>query len=227
MRNRWILSLAVAVGLCAGWAAAQDPAPQAGGSLVVAITAEPPGWDPSASTSQEIPRVVYDNVMQGLVRFDRTGAIVPALATEWNVSDDGLTWTFRLREGVTFHDGSAFDTADVIEKFERAMDPDSGHTNSQYYEAIESVEAVDENTVAFHLSRPSSSLLYNLARPDSVINPSGTAETQRTQPVGTGPFTFAEYVPGSHVRLDRFDGYWEEGLPYLDSATFRIISDPN
>ncbi|HEX7001433.1 MAG TPA: ABC transporter substrate-binding protein [Trueperaceae bacterium] len=227
MRTRWIFSLAAAIGLCASWALAQDPAPQAGGSLIVAITAEPPGWDPSASTSQEIPRVVYDNVMQGLVRFDRTGAIVPALATEWSVSDDGLTWTFELRDGVTFHDGSAFDTADVIEKFERAMDPDSGHTNSQYYEAIESVEAVDENTIAFHLSRPSSSLLYNLARPDSVINPSGTAESQRTQPVGTGPFTFAEYVPGSHVRLDRFDGYWEEGLPYLDSATFRIISDPN
>ena len=220
------VALAAAL-LAAGVAVAQDPAPVSGGSIVVAITAEPPGWDPSASTSQEIPRVVYDNVLQGLVRFDRTGEIVPALATTWETSEDGLTWTFHLREGVTFHDGSAFDAADVVEKFERATDPDSGHTNAQYYEAIESVEAVDDHTVAFHLSRPNSSLLYDLARPDSVINPSGTAETQRTQPVGTGPFVFAEYVPGSHVRLERFDGYWEEGLPYLDSAEFRIMSDAN
>ena len=227
MRNFRILVLTAVLGICAGFAMAQDPAPQAGGSLAVAITAEPPGWDPSVSTSQEIPRVVYDNVLQGLVRFDRTGEIVPALATEWSVSEDGLTWTFELRQGVTFHDGSSFDPEDVVEKFERAMDPDSGHTNSQYYESIESIEAVDEDTVAFHLSGPSSSLLYNLARPDSVINPSGTAATQAAQPVGTGPFVFAEYAPGSHVTLERFDSYWEEGLPYLDSATFRIISDPN
>lgn len=213
--------------LAAGVAAAQDPEPVSGGHVVVAITAEPPGWDPSASTSQEIPRVVYDNVLQGLVRFDRTGEIVPALATSWETSEDGLTWTFHLREGVRFHDGSDFDAEDVVEKFTRAADPESGHTNSQYYEAIESVEAIDPLTVAFHLSRPSSSLLYDLARPDSVINPAGKADTQRTQPIGTGAFRFAEYVPGSHVRLERFEDYWEEGLPYLDSAEFRIISDAN
>ncbi|HLV11886.1 MAG TPA: ABC transporter substrate-binding protein [Trueperaceae bacterium] len=224
--NRLSVALAATL-LVGGLAAAQDPAPTRGGHVVVAITAEPPGWDPSASTSQEIPRVVYDNVMQGLVRFDRNGEIVPALATSWETSEDGLTWTFHLREGVTFHDGSAFDAADVVEKFERAIDPESGHTNAQYYEAIASIEAVDDHTVVFHLSRPSSSLLYNLARPDSVINPSGTAETQRSQPVGTGAFVFAEYVPGSHVRLERFADYWEEGLPYLDSAEFRIVSDPN
>src|SRR5690606_16843088 len=136
---------------------AQEPAPVEGGAITVAITAEPPGWDPSASTSQEIPRVVYHNVLEGLVRFDRTGAIVPALATEWNTSEDGLTWTFTLRDDVTFHDGSPLTTADVIAKFERAMDPDSGHTNAAYYEAIESVTAPDETTVVFTLSRPSSS----------------------------------------------------------------------
>ncbi|HEX7040428.1 MAG TPA: ABC transporter substrate-binding protein [Trueperaceae bacterium] len=227
MTARTLKVVLTAALLAAGVAAAQDPAPVRGGSIVVAITAEPPGWDPSASTSQEIPRVVYDNVLQGLVRFDGDGQIVPALATSWETSDDGLTWTFQLREGVKFHDGSDFDAADVVEKFERAADPDSGHTNHQYYEAIESVEAIGDHEVAFHLSRPNSSLLYNLARPDSVINPSGKAETQRTQPIGTGPFVFAEYVPGSHVRLERFEDYWEEGLPYLDSAEFRIISDPN
>src|SRR5690554_1058756 len=227
-----LLALVAAAAMLLGAAfaqdtAGQDPAPVAGGSLTVAITAEPPGWDPSASTSQEIPRVVYHNVLEGLVRFDRTGEIVPALATEWTTSDDGLTWTFTLRDGVLFHDGSPLTTEDVIAKFERAMDPDSGHTNPGYYEAIESVTAPDDSTVEFHLSRPSSSLLYNLARPDSVINPAANAENQRSNPIGTGPFVFAEYVPGSHVTLEKFEDYYLDGVPYLDSATFRIISDPN
>src|SRR5690606_327813 len=146
MRHSRNLVLTTVLGICPGFSLAQDAAPQARGSPAVPNTAEPPGWDPSVSTSQEIPRVVYDNVLQGLVRFDRTGEIVPALATEWSVSEDGLTWTFELRQGVTFHDGSSFDPEDVVEKFERAMDPDSGHTNSQYYESIESIEAVDERS---------------------------------------------------------------------------------
>ncbi len=227
MHRLFVVACALGIGL-AGLALAQEAAPVHGGSVTVAIVADPPGWDPSVSTSQEIPRVVYHNVFEGLVRFDEDGEIVPALATDWQVSDDGLQWTFTLRSGVTFHDGSPFTVDDVIAKFERAMDPDSGHTNPGYYAAIESVEsAMDGTAVVFTLERPSRSLLYNLARPDSIIYPAGTHETQRTQPIGTGPFRFARYVEGSEVRLERFDDYYEEGLPYLDEVVFRIISDPN
>jgi peptide/nickel transport system substrate-binding protein len=209
-------------------ALAQDPPPAHGGTVSVGIVADPPGWDPSASTSQEIPRVVYHNVFEGLVRFDADGEIVPALATDWSVSDDGLTWTFTLRTGVKFHDGSDFTVDDVIAKFERAMDPDSGHTNPAYYAAIESVAAAQDGTaVVFQLSQPSRSLLYNLARPDSIIYPAGSEDTQRSQPVGTGPFRFASYVEGSEVRLERFDDYYVDGVPYLDAVVYRIISDPN
>ncbi len=224
-----LIALACALGVAlAGLALAQEAAPVYGGSVTVAIVADPPGWDPSASTSQEIPRVVYHNVFEGLVRFDADGEIVPALATDWQVSDDGLQWTFTLRSGVMFHDGSAFTVDDVIAKFERAMDPDSGHTNPGYYAAIESVEsAMDGTAVVFTLERPSRSLLYNLARPDSIIYPAGTHETQRTQPIGTGPFRFARYVEGSEVRLERFEDYHQDGLPYLDEVVYRIISDPN
>jgi peptide/nickel transport system substrate-binding protein len=224
-----LTALACALGVAlVGLALAQGPAPVHGGSLTVAIVADPPGWDPSASTSQEIPRVVYHNVFEGLVRFDADGEIVPALATDWEVAGDGLTWTFTLRPGVVFHDGSDFTADDVIAKFERAMDPDSGHTNPGYYAAIESVEsAMDGTAVVFTLERPSRSLLYNLARPDSIIYPAGTHETQRTQPIGTGPFRFARYVEGSEVRLERFEDYHQDGLPYLDEVVYRIISDPN
>ena len=208
-------------------ASSQDtPEPVYGGEVVVSIAAEPPGWDPSASTSQEIARVTYHNVYEGLVRIDRNGDIVPQLAESWEVSNDGLTWTFTLREGVTFHDGSEFDADDVVAKFERAIDPDSGHTHPEYYEAIESVTG-EGNRVTFTLSKPASSLLYNLARPDSVIAPSEKLETQRSQPVGTGPFVFADYLEGSEVRLERFEDYYMEGVPYLNSVTFRIIEDPN
>jgi peptide/nickel transport system substrate-binding protein len=209
-----------------GLALAQAPAPTYGGSVTAAIVAEPPGWDPTVSTSQEIARVTYHNVFEGLVRFDRTGAIVPALATSWTVSEDGLRWEFTLREGVKFHDGSDFTAEDVIYKFERAKDPDSGHTNPAYYRAIESVTA-EGNVVIFTLSEPNASLLYNLARPDSIIYPAGTEATQRSQPIGTGPFRFVSWIPGSEVRLERFEDYYLEGVPYLDAVTFRIISDPN
>ncbi|HET8985759.1 MAG TPA: ABC transporter substrate-binding protein [Trueperaceae bacterium] len=222
-----VLAAVLAGAVLLGSAFAQDPAPVYGGTITVGITAEPPGWDPSASTSQEIPRVVYHNVYEGLVRFDRTGAIVPALATGWRTSEDGLTWIFTLRQGVLFHDGTPLTTGDVIAKFERAMNPDSGHTNAAYYAAIDSVTAPDDSTIVFTLKQPSSSLLYNLARPDSIIYPAAKADTQRAQPIGTGPFRFVEYVPASHVTLEKFDDYYLDGVPYLDSATFRIISDPN
>jgi len=212
-------------------ASAQDaeaPLPQPGGEVVVSIVAEPPGWDPTVSTSQEIARVTYGNVYEGLVRIDRNGEIVPALAESWTVSEDGLTWTFQLKEGVTFHDGSPFTAEDVVAKFERAIAPDTTYAHPEYYEAIEgvAVAAEGENTVVFTLSEPSSSLLYNLARPDSIIYPAGTEEAQRTQPVGTGPFRFAEWVRGSEVRLEKFEDY--HGTPaYLDAVTFRIIEDTN
>jgi peptide/nickel transport system substrate-binding protein len=220
--------LALATILAALAVAQEDPAPVAGGELVVAITADPPGWDPTVSTSQEIPRVVYHNVFEGLVRFDRDGAIVPALAEAWTVSEDGRTVTFEVRRGVTFHDGTPLTLGDIVAKFERAMDPDSGHTNAAYYEAIESVEAdEDAHTVTFRLSQPRRSLLYDLARPDSIIYPAGSVETQRSQPIGTGPFRFVSYREGSEVRLERFDDYYLDGVPYLDAVTFRIMGDPN
>ncbi len=224
-RAFWAAVLAFA--LLAGTALAEDPAPVTGGTVTVAITADPPGWDPTASTSQEIPRVMYNNVFEGLVRFDRTGAIVPGLAESYDVSEDGLTWTFHLRKGVKFHDGSDFSSADVVAKFERAQDPDSGHTHPEYYAAITNIAAPDANTVVLTLSQPSRGLLYNLARPDSIIYPAAKAETQRSEPIGTGPFKFASYTEGAEVVLERNPDYYIAGVPYLDKAVFKIIGDPN
>ncbi len=198
-----------------------------GGELRVAVLAEPPVLDPTASTSQEIPRMLYDNVLQGLVKFNEKGEIVPALAARWEGSPSGLTWTFYLRKGVRFHDGSPFTAEDVLFKFRRAKDPRSGHTHPEYYQDIGSVEAKDPYTVVFRLRQPNQDFLFNLARPDSVIGPKGRVEEQKTQPVGTGPFRFVAWERGVGVRLERFDGYYEPGLPYLDRVFFRFLPDPN
>lgn len=208
---------------------AQDSsAARYGGDLVVAISADPPGWDPSASTSQEIPRVMYHNVYEGLVRFDVDGTIVPALAESWTWSEDRLRLTFVLREGIRFHDGTLLSVEDVEAKFTRARDPDSGHTNTAYYDVIASIEtSAETRTVTFVLSRPSRSFLYDLARPDSIVYPAGSEDTQAVRPIGTGPFRFVDYREGSEVRLERFEDYVLEGVPYLDSVTFRILGDPN
>lgn len=198
-----------------------------GGELRVAILAEPPVLDPSASTSQEIARMMYDNVLQGLVKLNEKGEIVPALAEKWQGSPSSLTWVFNLRKGVRFHNGAAFTAEDVVFKFNRARDPRSGHTNPAYYRDIASIEARDSHTVVIRLRQPNQDFLFNLARPDSVIGPKGRVEEQRTQPVGTGPFRFVSWERGVGVRLERFDGYYEPGLPYLDRVFFRFLPDPN
>jgi peptide/nickel transport system substrate-binding protein len=165
-----------------------------GGELRVAVLAEPPVLDPTASTSQEIARMLYDNVLQGLVKFNEKGEIVPALAERWQGSPSSLTWTFYLRKGVRFHNGQPFTAEDVLFKFNRAKDPRSGHTHPEYYREIVAVEVKDPHTVVFRLRQPDQDFLFNLARPDSVIGPKGRVEEQRTSP--SGPALSASW-PGS------------------------------
>jgi peptide/nickel transport system substrate-binding protein len=216
------IGLVMLLGL-SGFALAQAP----GGSMTIAINAEPPFMDPTASTSQEIARILYDNVLQGLVRFNGKGEIVASLVEGWKVSPGGLTYTFTLRRGVKFHDGSDFNADDVLFKFGRARDPKSGHTHPEYYGDITRVEAPNPYTVVVRLKQPNSEFLINLARPDSVIGPSGRTEEQKTQPVGTGPFRFTAWERGVGVRLERFGQYYVRGRPLLERVTFRFLPDQN
>jgi peptide/nickel transport system substrate-binding protein len=128
--------------------------------------------------------------------------------------------------GVKFHDGSDFTVDDVIAKFERAMDPDSGHTTPSYYAAIESVEpAMDANRgrVPAVAAEPEPALQPGAARLDHL--PRRQRRDATLQPVGTGPFRFASYVEASEVVLERFEDYYQDGVPYLDRVVFRIIGD--
>jgi peptide/nickel transport system substrate-binding protein len=186
---------------------------------------EPPMLDPTGGAAAAIDEVVYANVFEGLTRFAEDGSIVPALARSWEVSADGLTYTFRLVEGATFHDGTAFDAEDVKFSLDRARAEDSTNAQKPLFAAIESVEVVDPATVRLHLSRPEGNLPFNLAWGDAVIVAPESAGTNATAPVGTGPFRFAEWRRGDSVTLERNPDYW--GAPVaLERATFKFISDP-
>jgi peptide/nickel transport system substrate-binding protein len=206
-------------------ALAQKPVP--GGSLTVAQGVEPPGLDPTTATSAAIPRVVYSNVLEGLVKIDRDGQIVPALVEKYTMARDGKEYTFYLKKGVKFHDGKPFDAEDVKFTFERLRDPKAGIAHPEYYADVESVQAVDSHTIKIKMKNVNSLFLFNLARPDSIIVNRQAVDKLKTAPVGTGPFKFVEWARGSHITLTRFEGYHQKGLPYLDKVTFKFIGDPS
>jgi len=219
--KRQIATLALAAGLAAvaGQALAQKDI------LRLGMVLEPPHLDPTAGAAAAIDEVVYANVFEGLTRIDRNGVVEPALAESWTISDDGLTYTFTLHSRVSFHDGSVFDSADVKFSLERAMAEDSTNAQKGLFEPIAKVETPDARTAVVTLKRPTGNFLFNLGWGDAVIVGAETAATNKSQPVGTGPFVFKRWVKGDRVELDRFPGYWGEAVA-LSRATFKIIPDP-
>lgn len=193
--------------------------------LTLGMVLEPPHLDPTAGAAAAIDEVVYANVFEGLTRIGPDGAVIPGLAENWIVSDDGLTYTFELREGATFHDGTALDAGDVVFSLDRARGEGSVNAQKALFAAIETVEQMDELTVKVTLSRPAGDFLYNMGWGDAVIVAPESAETNKENPVGTGPFRFVEWQKGAAVTLARSDAYWGEA-PALQTVTFRFIPDP-
>jgi peptide/nickel transport system substrate-binding protein len=169
--------------------------------------------------------VLYSNVFEGLTRFTESGEIVPGLAESWEISEDGLTYTFRLREDVTFHDGTAMDASDVKFTLDRARAEDSTNAQKQLFASIESVEVVDPRTVQVNLAQQDGMFLFNMAWGDAVIVAPESIGEIKSQPVGTGPFRFVEWVQGDRIEIARYEDYWGEA-PALAEATFKFISDP-
>ncbi|WHZ34641.1 ABC transporter substrate-binding protein [Sagittula sp. MA-2] len=193
--------------------------------LIIALQLEPPHLDPTSAAAGAIDSVLYTNVFEGLTKFTETGAVVPGLAREWEISDDGLTYTFHLVEGATFHDGTAFDAEDVVFSLDRARAEDSTNAQKQLFAGIASVEAVDPVTVKVTLSQPDGNLLFNLAWGDAVIVAPESIDDIKARPVGTGPFRFEDWRQGDSITLVRNDDYWGDA-PALTQATFKFISDP-
>lgn len=194
-------------------------------ALVVGMQLEPPHLDPTAGAAGAIDEVTYANLFEPLTRIDSAGAVVPGLAERWAVSDDGLTYTFTLRPGARFHDGSVCDSADVKFSLDRARGPDSVNAQKAYFAAIDTVETPDPRTVVVTLSRPDGLFLFHMGQGDAAIVAPESADTNKQKPVGTGPFRLERWAAGDRVELVRNPGY-DGPKPALERVTFRFISDP-
>lgn len=204
--------------------------PKQGGSLTMSLDPEPPVLVSAINSSSSV-YVVSSKIFDGLVSYDKDFKLLPRLATEWEMAPDGLSVTFKLRQGVTWHDGKPFTSADVQFTFLEILKKMHARGKSTFRN-LEAVETPDEHTAIFKLGAPTPYLMRALAGAESPILPKhlyeGTDLTKNpanTQPVGTGPFKFGEFVRGSHVVLVRNENYWDEGKPYLDQLVIRFIAD--
>ena len=226
MKHSWIAAVALALifGAGAGVAFAQSAqTPSPGGVLKFAVGAEPPNYDCHAQSSFAFIHPVRPHYST-LLKFDTTKypAVKGDLADSWTVSKDGLTYTFKLRKGVKFHDGSAFSAEDIKATYDRIRKPPPGvkSLREEGYADITSIETPDPLTVVFKLKKANASMLANFASPWDCVYSAAKLKQDPRWPernvMGTGPFTFVDHVAGSHWTGKRFEGYFEKGKPYLN-----------
>jgi peptide/nickel transport system substrate-binding protein len=227
-----VMALALLVGTFAatgrGPATAADT-PRRGGVLLAVIGADPPSLDPhqeSTFANIELVAPLYSTLLQ-LDPYNYP-KIIGDLATEWKISPDGLTYTFKIHPGVKFHDGSPLTSADVKASYDKIIFPPQGvrSVRQNAYTAVAQVEAPDPTTVVFKLKFPSASLLANLASPWNVIFPKSYLDRDpnyfKTHAIGSGPFKFKGYTRGSTFEGERNPAYFVKDRPYLDGYKFYI-----
>lgn len=190
----------------------------ASGTLSWAVPTAIETLDPQASFSLTTGMAVGRNIFDRLVQVDENLEIVPGLATAWDVSDDGRSWTFDLREDVEFHDGSPFTAESVKFSIDRALDPDNGLVAGNFaFGGVTEVEVVDEHTVVLHTEEPVAALLTNIADGGlgSIISPNSIGDDgEFGDPIGTGPLRFVSWQPDVDLVLERNPDYWGEGPDY-------------
>ncbi len=203
---------------------------QQGGTFIVATQDDPLGFNPDWRTD-DYAYPINQNIFNKLVTLDANYNVIPDLATEWEISPDGKTYTFHLAENVKWHDGEPLTSADVKWTFDTIIKENG--TARDHLQSVESIECPDESTVIFNLKRPDAPFLGFLAWYGTFVMPSHiyegtdwTTNPANEKPIGTGPFKFVEWVRGDHVTLERNDEYFK-GAPKLDKVVFRVITDAN
>jgi peptide/nickel transport system substrate-binding protein len=232
--RREFMSKAAALGLSAGLVAdvlaGRLPAavagavePKRGGTLKVALDGEIDTIDPHKSVTI-VGFQVYTQLYESLVRANtRLDGMLPSLAESWE-QPDATTYIFRLRRGVRFHNGKEFKADDVVFSFQRVMDEKFASPRRPNFLPVKSLEVMNDYQVKFTMSAPFSPFLSKLET--LWILPRIAGHDFARQPIGTGPFSFVEWVSGQHITMRRYSNYWQENLPYLAGVQYRPIPEP-
>jgi peptide/nickel transport system substrate-binding protein len=228
-----ILVIAIGAALLAAPVGAQDK-PRYGGELIFAVPSEPPSYDGHREETFGVihPVAPHYNTLMRVDPSDNTGTkIVNDLAESWSMAKDGRTYTFKLRRGVKFHDGSEMTSKDVKASYDKIIFPPQGVASDRQgqYVVVEAVQAPDPYTVVFRLKWPAASFLASVGSPWNFIYKADIlAKDMRwyeKNVMGTGPFTFVEHVKGSHWVSKKNPNYWDKGKPYLDGYRAIFIRD--
>ena len=204
-----------------------DPNAKSGGTLKVGLQADPAELDPH-KTSLTAAWHVLEHIYDGLVSVSPALTPVPALAESWDISEDGITYTFHLRTGVKFHNGREMTADDVAYSLMRIIDPATASPAASDFEVISKVEAADPATAVITLTNADASFMAKLMGNAARIVPKEEVEKNgdlMNTAVGTGPFKFVEYIPNSSFKVEKNADFWIPGLPYLDGIEFTIAPE--
>ena len=195
--------------------------------VTLAMVLEPPGMDPTIAPAAAIGEIVHYNVLEGLTKVNVDGSVTPLLAERWRMEPDGRSYTFTLQRGVKFHDGEAFDAADVKFSFERARDDKSTNkAKKAVFDNIARIDTPDAHTVILTLNNADGNLLFRLGENTAVILDPKSAAGTATKPIGTGPFRFDDWKKGSSVTLAKWPDFRDAKAVKIERVTFRFINDP-
>lgn len=214
--------------LLAGCSAGDEPTPTPAGeadpnaSVAIRLVLEPGNLDIRQTSGVALDQILIDNVYQGLVSRTADGDIVPSLATDFDVSDDGLTYTFTLAEGVVFHDGQELTADDVVWSLQTRKDTPEWADSARLARVSEIT--ADGQTITLTLSEPDSSLLWNLTGRAGIVLKADDGVDYATAANGTGPFMLTDWRQGDSITLTRFDDAWGEGAGVAE-VVFPFISD--
>ena len=216
--------IVLAAALCVAGTAHAQPSKT---SVTLAMVLEPPGMDPTIAPAAAIGEIVHYNVLEGLTKINVDGSVTPLLAESWTMEPDGRSYTFKLRKGVKYHDGEAFDAADVKFSFERAKDDKSTNkAKKAVFDNIARIDTPDAHTVILTLNNADGNFLFRLGENTAVILDPKSAAGTATKPTGTGPFRFDDWKKGSSVTLSKWDGFRDAKAVKINRVTFRFINDP-